>query len=159
MMERPGSITGQDEEHWRSRHRDQIQRQQDNELEDLPQRKWRVNSARDGLAEPSCRVLFIWVQDPGTCDQCLVAFIHKHRVEHVHQSFIDEKSLEERLHNGSSLAQDQNSSVEPRSGSLEDREECNLREVCEEEEQRVYEGGEKYYREQPSAKERPQEAM
>lgn len=95
-MKWTGSVSGQDEEHGHSGHRDQIQREQDNKLDNLPKGEGRVDSTRCRFAEFLDRICAIGMEDPLSSDELFVAFIQEDSVEDIDQGLVHEECFEER---------------------------------------------------------------
>lgn len=64
VVEGAPSVARQDEEHGRSSHRDEVEWQQQDELEDLSQGEGSIDSAGGRSAETTGRVVALGVDDP-----------------------------------------------------------------------------------------------
>ncbi len=95
MVEGSGAISSQDEEHWRSRDRDQIEGQEQDEFGNLAKREGRVEGRSGGFPELLERVLFIsLVKGAGGGDEILKTLIDEDGIEDVDERFIDEEGFE-----------------------------------------------------------------
>ena len=95
MLQRPRSITSQDQEHRRARHRYQVEGKKDDELGDLSEGKGRVDGRHGGLAELLYRVFAIGVENARSRDQVFVALLDEDGVEDVNEGFVDEEGFED----------------------------------------------------------------
>lgn len=159
MMEWTPTVTGQNQKHGGTRHGDKVEREQNNKLENLPQRERRIDRASCRGAEAADGVAGFGIDDPRSKDKLLMSLIHKHGVKDIDLGFVDEECLEERRDNRGTFTQDQECTVDPCSNALENREEGNLRQVCEEEEQEVDKARKENDREEAGLEQGPEEAM
>lgn len=58
-----------------------------------------------------------------------MAFAHQHRVEDVHQRFINEEGFEQNRHDRGPFSENEDRATNPCASSLEDSEEGHLRQV------------------------------
>ena len=118
-MQRPRTVAGQEQEDGRADDGDEVEGEEEDEFEDLPDREGRVDGGRGGrFAESFERVrlavdLGVWVQ--GTCgsEKGVEALVHEDGVEDIDERFVDEKGFEEQGDDGGAFAQDEKGCVYP----------------------------------------------
>lgn len=106
VVEGTRTIPGQDKEHGGTGDRYEDQRQQDNELGDLSERKGRIDGAGGRGAESLGWVPRLRVDNSGCCDELLLTLIDQHSIKDIHQGLIHEECLEEGGHDGGSFTED-----------------------------------------------------
>lgn len=120
VMKRPPPVPSYDEE---DRHTDEgydVDRQKDDELDDLPQAERAVDCTSRWLPQHLCRILCIRIQQPGLTHQILQACIDEDGIKDVHQGFIDEERFEKERNDDLSFSQHQNSGTQPRGRTMEE---------------------------------------
>lgn len=127
VMERTRTITGQDQEHRGTSHRDEVEREQDDELEDLPKRKWRIDGTGCRSAEAAGWVAGLGVDNSRGEHKLFLTFIYQNGIENIHQRLVHEEGLEQGSNYSGALAENQEGAVDPCSDTLEDGQEGHLR--------------------------------
>lgn len=139
MVERTGAVPGQNQEHGRTGHGDEVERQQKNKLDDLSQRERRIDRTGGWCTETTWRVTGLRINNPRRKHKLFLTLIHKDGVEYIHQCLVHKECLEQGCNYNGAFAQYQECAVHPCAGALEDGQERNLRQICEEEEQEINE--------------------
>lgn len=135
VMKRACTVSRHDQEQGRSSDRNEIERQEDDEFDDLPQRERRVYGRRHGLAE-----LFDWIAScgiyhPRCSDEMTASLVDQGGVEHVDESLVRKETFKEEGRDSGSLAQNQEGCVqEGKMPAMENGEEGDLGQVGPEEE-------------------------
>jgi hypothetical protein len=57
---------------------------------------------------------------------------------HVHAAFVDKEALKKALNNDQAFAENEDSGIDPSTGSVENSQECVLRQKSEDKEQEIY---------------------
>ena len=134
-MQRSSSIPRQDQKERRTHKRYQVQRQEDDELHNLPYRERAIHSANPWPPQHLHRIRLLSIQISLPLHQLITPFFDKHSVEDIHQRFVHEKSFEQQGRDGSPFSEHQERAVDPGEGEgVEDGEEEDLRDVGPEEE-------------------------
>lgn len=141
MVKRARAVSSQDQEHRHPGHGHEIERQENDKLDDLPQRKGRIDRARRGLAELFDRVVGVRMEDSLPADERFQPFIQQNRVKDVHLGLVDEEGFEQQRDYRGAFSQHQHGSIDPGPAALEDGEKRNLRQVGEDKQKRVGETG------------------
>lgn len=137
MVKRTGAVPGQDQEHRRASHRNEVEWQQNNKFNDLAQRERRIDCAGGWCAETTCWVTGLGINDPRSKHKLFLTLIYQDRVEYVHQCLIHEECLEQGCNYSGAFTQHQKCAVHPCAGALEDCQESYLWQICEEKEQEI----------------------
>lgn len=170
MMQRARAIPRQEQEDRHAQHRNQIERQEHDKLEDLAERKRAIHRRPKRLPQPLHRVLQVAAalagcyqrrfhgqrrHGPVAAHEVLEPLLDQHGVEHVDLRLVDEEGFEEDGDDGGTLAEHEDGAVEPGACGVEDGEEGDLREVGPHEEVHEHEGGEEEAGQQAGADEGP----
>lgn len=159
MMERTAAVPGQDQEHRRASHWNEVEWQQDDKFNDLSQRERCIDCAGGWYAEATWRVTGFGIYYPRNKHKLLLTFIHQDRVEYIHQRLIHKECLEQGGDYGRAFTQHQECAVHPGTDTLEDGQEGHLWQICEEKEQNVDEAREEDNRKEAGLEQGPEETM
>lgn len=118
-MQRPRPVPGQEQEDGHADDGHQVQRQEDDELEDLPEAERAVHAVPEGLPQPLDGVSQVAAalssrdqgrldgqrrHGPVPADEVLEAAFDEHGVEDVDLGLVDEEGFEEEGDDGGALA-------------------------------------------------------
>lgn len=142
MVEWTRAVTSQDQEHGSTGHRNEVEREQNDELEDLAKRKRRIDCTGGWGTETTDRVAGLGVNNPRGKHKLFLTLVYQDRVEYIHQSLIHKEGLEQGSNYSGAFTQHQKRAVHPCADTLENSQEGYLRQVCEEEEEKVNEARE-----------------
>lgn len=145
MQQRPRAVTGQNQEARHAEPGNQIQREQQHKLDDLPQGEGPEHCLSDRFAEPDAgvRAVLVGSYGPRGAHEVLVPLGDEHRVEHVDLRLVDEKGLKQHGRDGGAFPEHEHGAIEPGAGAaLEYGEQEDLRQVGEGEEDGEDEAGE-----------------
>lgn len=144
VMKRACTVSRHDQEQGRSCHRNEIERQEDYEFDDLPQGERRVYGGRHGFAQ-----LFDWIAScgiyhPRCSDEVTASLVDQSGVEHVDEGLVGKEAFKEEGGDSGSLAQNQEGCIqEGKVPAMENGEEGDLGQVGPEEEVRQNKSGQK----------------
>lgn len=120
MMKWTSAVTSKYEKQGDSNHGNEIERQQDNELDDLPQGERRVNGLLGRLAQFFNWVIGIRVQSALLGNQRFESFVDHYGVEYVDEGLVHEECFEKQGYDSGAFSQYQDSAVHPCTSSLKD---------------------------------------
>ena len=101
MVERSGSISRYYQEDWNTNKRYEVDREEEDELNDLPKAERTVYGRATGLSKRLDGILCARVDDPALLDQIFKSLRYQNSVKHVYQSLVDEEGFEKQCNDRS----------------------------------------------------------
>ena len=113
MLEWASSVPCDDEKDGYTDERYEVERQEKDELNNLPQAEGAVDCTFCWFSKHFGRILRISVKYSGLPDKILEVLVDQDTIKDVHQSFINQECLEEECYDYLTFTKDQESCIDP----------------------------------------------